>query len=577
MNDTPVIACDRLVKEFRSPRGTVTALTDLNFTLKPGAIAGIMGPDGAGKTTLLRLAAGLLCPTGGRLRVLGFDAATQPAEIQRRIGYMPQRFGLYADLTVEENMRLYAELRAVPLPVQSERIPELLRLSQLAPFATRLAGKLSGGMKQKLALACTLVSMPPLLLLDEPTVGVDVLARRELWEIIRRWVSEYHLSCLVSTAYLEESGYCDQTLVLYRGRSLSFGTPAEVAAKADGMTYAITPPPGVKPRRVQQYFSSLPGTIHAATSGHKVHLVTEIEPDGALWPHRRVSPTFEDGFMTELSRTHPPKSPASPVAPPEADPPKSADAVEVSVTNLVKRFGDFTAVDQVTFEVRKGEIFGLLGANGAGKSTTFRMLCGLLPADDGTLEVAGQNLRKASVKARRKLGFVAQRFSLYSDLTVRDNLTFFAGAYGLGGKRRRQRIAWAISSFELTPVLDIPAGRIPGGYKQRLSMACALMHEPQIIFLDEPTSGADPMARREFWRRINALSESGMTVIITTHFLDEAEYCDRMLIMTDGKVPASGTPEEIRQAAVAIAGYDVPNLEEAFVEIIRHSRKEAMA
>ena len=509
------VECRTLSKVFTNGKEKVRALTDVSFSLPSGKIVGLLGPDAAGKTTLLRLLCGLMRPTSGSASVLDFDTVKQSSEIQRRIGYMPQKFGLYENLSVEENLRLYADLHQVSEEQQKERFAKLLEMTMLSPFCKRMAGALSGGMKQKLALICALVSEPELMILDEPTVGVDVLSRRELWIILRRIVNEGRMTVLASTAYLDEADYCDRTLILFEGKLLADATPAEIRSKAAG---------------------------HIA------------------------NPTFENGFQILLSGNVPP--PLKRKNPVRADAP-----VLIHAEKLVKKFGSFTAVDQVSFDVRKGEIFGLLGANGAGKTTTFRMLCGLSDSNGGIIEIAGVNLRHAPGKARCRIGFVAQKFSLYSDITVRQNMEFFGGAYGLFGNKLQERIEWAFEQFGLRHFAESNTGKLPLGYKQRLSMACALLHEPEILFLDEATSGADPMARREFWQRIMELADNGVAVIITTHFLDEATYCDRMVIMQDGITTASGSVEEIiRKGTLPEKG--TPSLEDAFVNIIRNFRKE---
>ncbi len=354
-----------------------------------------------------------------------------------------------------------------------------------------------------------------------------------------------------------------------------------MAARAAGRVRELDIPPGLKARQVQKFLSSRNDTVHAAISGRRVRYVTAGAGGVSGWNERPAEPKFEDGFMYAL-RQHLESHGALPDIAEDPLPPEPAVRTEeaaplvVKVEKLLKVFGSFTAVDNIDFEVRKGEVFGLLGANGAGKSTTFRMLCGLSRPDGGTLEVAGVNFRRAAAKMRRKLGYVAQKFSLYGDLSVRENMEFYGGAYGLTGNRLRERINWAETTFSLQAYRDTATAQIPGGFQRRLSMACALLHEPEIIFLDEPTSGADPLARREFWLRINELADSGVTVIITTHFLDEAEFCDRMVIMQDGRIPAAGTPEEIRRHG-ATADCPEPPLEEAFVEIIRKFRREQEA
>jgi ABC-2 type transport system ATP-binding protein len=547
-------------------------------------LTALVGPDGAGKTTLIRLAAGLLRADSGQLEVLGIDVARDPQQIQDRISYMPQRFGLYEDLTVSENLDLYADLHGVTQEARARRYPRLMEMTNLGKFTGRLAGKLSGGMKQKLGLACTLVRSPDLLLLDEPTVGVDPLSRRELWDIVRDLVDSQGLTVLLSTAYLDEAERCGHVVVLHQGKVLAQGPPGDITAIARGRVFVAELAAGQSPRGVQSRLLDEPDVIDAVPDGGRVRFV-RAEAGGAggsgadslfsavLNGARitAVAPRFEDGFMSLLRRVADQEHASAisldrPLAAGDSD-------VAVRVRNLVRKFGNFTAVDHISFDVQRGAIFGLLGPNGAGKTTTFRMLCGLLPATDGELHVAGANVRNARASARAHLGYVAQKFSLYGALTVVENLDFFASAYGLRGSLKSSRIAWAIEQFELGPHAKEPSVQLPGGFKQRLAMAAALLHEPDILFLDEPTSGADPLARRAFWRRITALAEQGVTIIVTTHFMQEAEYCDRIAIMDAGKVLAEGPPGEIRHLADAQPGVE-PSMEDAFIAVVERSRRE---
>jgi len=564
-------------KDFRRATGEVVhALDEVSIEARHGTLTALVGPDGAGKTTLIRLAAGLMTPEAGELSILGIDVAAHPQEVQDRIGYMPQRFGLYEDLTVRENLDLYADLHGVGMSARNERYPALLEMTALAPFGNRLAGRLSGGMKQKLGLACTLVRAPELLLLDEPTVGVDPLSRRELWDIIRHLVDDTGLTVLMSTSYLDEAERCAHAVVLHEGQVLAQGAPAEIAAAARGQTFLIVPPRGRSARGVQARLLDHPDVTDAVPDAGRVRVVragpnatrirTSPLADADATP---AAPRFEDGFMVLLRQRVGHAHGAAMVLDRPLEP-HSGDAV-VEVRDLVRQFGAFTAVDRIGFEVRRGELFGLLGPNGAGKTTTFRMLCGLLPATAGSLHVAGIDVRHARASARQRIGYVAQKFSLYGQLTVAENLEFFASAYGLRGGRKRQRLAWAMAQFELDGFARLPAGQLPGGYKQRLAMAAALLHEPEILFLDEPTSGADPLARREFWRRITTLAEQGVTVIVTTHFMEEAEYCDRVVILDAGRMLAQGTPAGIRAQAPAEAGRE-PTMEDAFIAIVLQAR-----
>jgi ABC-2 type transport system ATP-binding protein len=582
---SPALLLDGVRKSFRRETGeTVLALDNISFSVGQGGLAALVGPDGAGKTTLIRLLAGLMKPDGGTVSVLGINAAKDPQAIQSRISYMPQKFGLYDDLTVLENMDLYADLHGVKAEEKRTQYGRLMEMTGLDPFQKRLAGKLSGGMKQKLGLACTLVRSPELLLLDEPTVGVDPLSRRELWEIIRRLVKE-GMTVLISSSFLDEADACESVLVLNEGKKLAEGQPAEVSRLALGRTFLSQPPDGMKPRDFQARLLAEPDIVDAVPEGGQIRLVSNAKSDRAeprLFAGAAAQPTpprFEDGFMVLLkgagqAKANPTRAEESRPEKPAAD--SAQDGTVVEVSDLNRSFGKFIAVDHVNFRVKRGEIFGLLGPNGAGKTTTFRMLCGLLPPSGGTLKVAGINVRQASASARQHLGYVAQKFSLYGQLTVGENLEFFARAYGLGGGKKRERLAWAMSQFDLEPFVHLPSAQLPGGYKQRLAMAAALLHRPEILFLDEPTSGADPFARREFWQRITALATNGVTVIVTTHLMAEAEYCDRAAILDKGKVLAQGTPAELRAHAPAEPRHKA-TMEDAFIAIVLEARGQPAA
>jgi pyoluteorin transport system ATP-binding protein len=564
-----------LCKSFRRETGEiVAALASVSLELQPGRLAALVGPDGAGKTTLIRLIAGLMTADAGTLTVLGIDVAVDPQAVQDRVGYMPQKFGLYEDLTVQENLDLYADLHGIGAAERQSRYPELYAMTALGPFTRRLAGQLSGGMKQKLGLACTLIGSPALLLLDEPTVGVDPLSRRELWQIIRHLVDQQNLTVLLSTSYLDEAEHCHEVFVLREGKLLAQGRPATVSALAAGRVFRVAPPPGLAARDLQARLLDDPAIIDAVPEGGRVRLVRTKDTHGDAGEIPTAA-RFEDGFMTLLKRdtgaTLPP-----PVMAPNAPIGSSAATPVIRVRDLVRKFGSFTAVDHVSFDVRVGEIFGLLGPNGAGKTTTFRMLCGLLAATSGTLDVAGFDLRRARASARQRIGYVAQKFALYGQLTVTQNLEFFASAYGLEGAQKRERVTRAIEQFELKPLMHLPSGQLPGGFKQRLAMAAALLHEPEILFLDEPTSGADPLARREFWRRITALASRGVTVVVTTHFMEEAEYCDRIAILDNGRILAQGTPAQVRGLAPA-PGEHEPDMEDAFIAVVARARDHGAA
>ena len=582
----PAVTGRALHKRFeqKASKEPVLALDDISLDVPAGTLTALVGPDGAGKTTLLRLMAGLMRADAGKLRVLGIDVAANPQAVQDRISYMPQRFGLYDDLSVQENLDLYADLHGVQRDQRRERYGRLMEMTDLARFTARPAGKLSGGMKQKLGLACTLVRSPDLLLLDEPTVGVDPLSRRELWQIVQQLVDEEKLSVIVSTAYLDEAERCRHVFVLRGGKLLAQGAPAELRDKARGLCFVATPE-GEPPRLLQAHLlDARPDIVDAVPQGGEVRFIRREHADDARLSallkgasSSPVEPRLEDGFMTLLRAQPSPDeaAPAAPVAAPEmaaASGNGSRNEVVIEVRDLVRRFGDFTAVASTSFSVRRGEIFGLLGPNGAGKTTTFRMLCGLLPASGGQLRVAGVDLRHARAQARRRIGYVSQKFALYANLTVRENLSFFGGAYGLRGAKLGERMDTVLRQFDLAREIDAPSGQLPGGYKQRLAMAAGLLHEPEILFLDEPTSGADPLARREFWRRITALAQAGTTVVITTHFMEEAEYCDRIVIQDAGKLLAIGTPKEVRAQATAGDDSRRIDMEQAFIGIVEQAR-----
>lgn len=565
-------------KIYRRKTGEIVkALEGVSFTAQHNTLTALVGPDGGGKTTLLRMIAGLVTADDGSVHVLGINASDDPQLVQERIGYMPQKFGLYEDLTVQQNLDLYADLHGISTEARLEIYPRLLRMTALERFTSRLAGVLSGGMKQKLGLACTLVRSPDLLLLDEPTVGVDPLSRKELWEIVRLLVRESGLTVIVSTSYLDEAEFCDHTVALHLGKVLAKGTPKEITAQADGCVFMAISTKGATARSLQAQLFKHPEIVDAVPEAGLVRIVTHepkppqhAERDGCII-YEPAKPRFEDGFMV-LFRAAVGNIQSTTIKL-ERLPRSEEGCIAVEVNDLLRTFGNFVAVNHVSFSVRRGEIYGLLGPNGAGKSTTFRMLCGLIPATGGKLRVAGADLRTSRAEARTKLGYVAQKFSIYGDLSVDENLDFFASAYGLRGNRKRERIEWAKAQFELGQMATLPSGQLPGGFKQRLAMAAALLHEPEILFLDEATSGADPLARREFWGRITALSEQGVTVIVTTHFMEEAEYCDRVMIMDGGTPLAEGSPGDIRAKATRPDGRK-PTMEDAFISIVETSRRE---
>ena len=587
-----------IVKRFKNAPGG-PALDGITLSIPMGQLTALVGPDGAGKTTLLRLIAGLMKPDSGSLNVLGIDVTAKPQAVQDLISYMPQRFGLYEDLSVMENLNLYADLHGIPMEIRQERFDRMLAMTDMSAFTDRLAGNLSGGMKQKLGLACTLVRFPRLLLLDEPTVGVDPLSRRELWRIVQQLVEDEKLPVIMSTAYMDEAERCEHVIVMTDGHLLTQGTPKELCQPAHNRCYVAHPPQGVLARTLQaQLIDRREAVVDAVPESGAVRFILADKAalndlDAILQGSQcqSVPERLEDGIMTLLHErgaiardaesthavtehaeiTHGETGHVEPAA--QNGKPLDPDAPAlIQVRDLVRKFGDFTAVASTTFNVQRGEIFGLLGPNGAGKTTTFRMLCGLLPASSGFLEVAGYNLRTARAPARARIGYVSQKFALYGNLSVAENLTFFAGAYGLNNHDLRVQVDRALDEFDLREKKDVRSGELPGGFKQRLAMAAALLHRPEILFLDEPTSGIDPLARRAFWRRITSLAAEGTTIIVTTHFMEEAEYCDRIVIQDAGHLLALGTPHEVRAKA---AGAE--NMNDAFLMIIEKAREAGHA
>ncbi|MFA7014043.1 MAG: ATP-binding cassette domain-containing protein [Desulfobacterales bacterium] len=550
------------------------ALDDIHAVIRPGIITGLAGPDGSGKTTLMRLLAGLLAADRGTITVDGLDAVKDTASLHQILGYMPQRFGLYEDLSVLENLRLYADLRGVAGKDREKTFKRLLNFTGLEPFTSRLAHRLSGGMKQKLGLACTLIKTPKVLLLDEPSVGVDPISRRELWRMVRELVDE-DIAVLWSTSYLDEAEQSDEVLLLNEGRLLFDGNPADLTGRVAGRVIRIEGLPEETKRQVLANCLRRPDIIDGVVQGRALRLV--MKPKAPLpsadqlnaGPHATVvpvSPRFEDAFIDILGGGPGGDSQLADQTVPIQDDGKPV----VEAHGLTKRFGSFTAVRDNTFSIRRGEIFGLLGPNGAGKSTTFKMMCGLLKPTEGDSFVAGVNLRHSPGKARSRLGYMAQKFSLYGNLTVRQNLNFFSGVYGLKGRKQQETIGRMIEAFDLGTYTSAGASELPLGFKQRLALACAVMHAPDVLFLDEPTSGVDPITRREFWTHINGLVEKGVTVLVTTHFMDEAEYCDRIGLIFRGEKIAEGSPDELKKIACSESLPD-PTLEDAFIELVRRS------
>ncbi|WP_072567904.1 ATP-binding cassette domain-containing protein [Enterobacter sp. SA187] len=558
-----------LVKRFAGMDKPAVARLDCGIA--SGYVTGLVGPDGAGKTTLMRMLAGLMKPDEGEARVLGFDPVQDDRALHAVLGYMPQKFGLYEDLTVMENLNLYADLRSVTGEARKQTFARLLEFTALGPFTGRLAGKLSGGMKQKLGLACTLVGEPKVLLLDEPGVGVDPISRRELWQMVHELAGDGML-ILWSTSYLDEAEQCRDVLLMNEGELLYQGEPKALTQTIAGRSFLLHSPQENN-RRLLQRALKLPQVSDGMIQGKSVRLILKKEataddirqapgmPDIEI---AETAPRFEDAFIDLLGGAGASESPLGAILHTVTG---SVDETVIEAQSLTKKFGDFAATDHVDFSVKRGEIFGLLGPNGAGKSTTFKMMCGLLVPTSGKALVLGMDLKVSSGKARQHLGYMAQKFSLYGNLSVEQNLRFFSGVYGLRGRAQEEKINRMSEAFGLKTLAGQATDSLPLGFKQRLALACSLMHEPDILFLDEPTSGVDPLTRREFWLHINSMVEKGVTVMVTTHFMDEAEYCDRIGLVYRGKLIASGTPDDLKAQAADDAQPD-PTMEQAFIRLI---------
>lgn len=493
-----------LIKTFGSKKsGYIKAIDDLSVNIEKGKITGLIGADASGKTTLIRLLIGLLIPDSGEITTLGVSPVEHKDELNPKIGYMPQKFGLYEDLTVIENLNLYADLKNV-----ERDFDKLLEFTDLKRFQDRLAGKLSGGMKQKLGLACALLGEPEFLVLDEPSVGVDPISRRELMKMVRESITD-NMTVLWSTAYLDEAHSFDTAIVLDKGKVI---------------------------------FDGKPNDLSETTAGFEAKVIE------LMGGYKQEKSIIAENFVMKQT--------------------DNKMNCPVEAIDLVKKYGDFYAVKNNSFCIQKGEIFGLLGPNGAGKSTSFKMMCGLAAPTSGTARIMGIDIKENPSLARSYLGYMAQKFSLYGNLSVNQNLQFFAGVYGANIFERKKKIDEVVEVFGFEPFLNQNAQELPLGFKQRLSLACAVIHNPPILFLDEPTSGVDVITRKEFWNHITSLAKKGVTVLVTTHFMDEAEYCDRVSLFYKGETIAIGTVEELKAQAGA------KTMEDAFINLIQESDKQ---
>jgi ABC-2 type transport system ATP-binding protein len=533
--------------------GTLEAIRGISFEVGRNEIFGLIGPDGAGKTSTFQILAGVMEATSGGVQIFG-----QPArEMRSQTGYLTQTFSLYLDLTVRENIRYSGDLRHIPPNEIAERGQKYLRMFDMDRFRDRLAGQLSGGMKQKLALVCALVPQPRVLLLDEPTTGVDPVSRREFWDVLAHLAAE-GLTILVATPYLDEAERCHRIALMYQGEIHQIGTPAALRASLGAKRLELRT---ADLRKTEKLLSEETGPdkaiIDVQRFGDRLDLLVR-DPDkdrqmvtdqlrqaGLSVDEIRVDePTLENTFVAKLRALG--RKAETATFPSRHDHSGLHGRVAIGATGLVKEFGTFAAVKNVSLQIRNGEVFGLLGANGAGKTTTIKMLCGLLDATRGKIEVAGTTGNLRSEGVRQRIGYMSQKFSLYDDMTIRENLEFFSGVYGVPEHERLEKIRWVLSFSGLEGKQDQITGSLPGGWKQRVAFGAAIMHEPDIIFLDEPTSGVDPLARRAFWTMINRLADSGAAILVTTHYLEEAEQCNRLGMMVAGELVAEGTPGGIK-------------------------------
>ena len=571
----PIVVARELGRRF----GPVVALEGVSLEVRPGEIFGVVGADGSGKTTLLQMLAAILDPTAGSCEVLGFDTVGRADAVTARIGYMSQGFTLYERLTVDENLDFAAAVRSVERGLLRDRRARLLRMAGLEPFTGRRADRLSGGMKKKLALCTNLVHEPRLLLLDEPSLGVDPLSRRELWILLEDFRRQ-GAAIVLATSYMDEAERCDRLVFLHEGRVLTRGSPRELKALVNGLVFEVATP---DPARVERElaadsavrgFARLPGKV-------RFQLDREANAERAAPPSvaraRAVPPQLEDIFaaVAPMERLDVNRAAATPLmaAPDRTGPTQvGPDATSVRARGVTCRFGSFTAVDDVSLELRSGEVFGFLGPNGAGKTTLIRILCGLQTFQAGEVTVADLMVPRDAKPLRWRIGYMSQRFSLYPDLTVAENLEFFAGVYELRGSARVGALAWAVETAGLHGVVGRRVGEISGAVRQRLALACSVMHRPRVLFLDEPTSGVDPFSRHRFWRLVHDLAAQGITALVTTHYLEEAAYCHRLGLMFQGRFIGIGSLAELR------ARYGLPDAsgaEDVFLRYIEGARSAA--
>ncbi|MBV1907343.1 MAG: ATP-binding cassette domain-containing protein [Pseudomonadales bacterium] len=566
-SQAPIIQVTGLDKRY----GNVEAASSVTFEVNQGQIFGLIGPDGAGKTSIIQCLAGVLSADAGKLSIASFDCLTQPERVKPLIGYMPQGIGLnlYDALSVQENISFFAELRQVPVQQFKENRGRLLEMTRLTPFINRAAGKLSGGMRQKLALICTLIHLPDILLLDEPTTGVDPLSRRDFWQIIHDLVQERQVTVLMTTSYMDEAERCHQVALMHDARIIGSGAPQELI---DEMAGRIVQVHALENARMLPVLEQWPGAESIDQQGDycRILLKAGARSEQSLaelqsycnnngiqaWDVQPVAASLEDVFVYRVSTSEGlPPIKANYFEPTISEQSRQSEDPIISAKGLSCQFGDFVAVNNVSMQVQQGEVFGLLGPNGAGKTTLIKMLMGLQAGSQGSATVAGLPVSSDNFDLRYRLGYMSQRFSLYRDLSVAENLKLYGGLYGLNRRQCNQRIVSLAARFHMQMYLDRKTESLPLGIRQRVALSCALLHKPSLLLLDEPTSGVDPIARRQFWREVHRLVEhEQVSVLISTHYMDEAEHCDRLGFMQRGKMVATGTPAELKQTAEQFGG-----------------------
>lgn len=566
-----LVCVTNLSKSFEGSK--TKALDDINFKVYAGDFFCILGPDAAGKTTLMRILAAVLSFNSGNVEIFGKKIPQEISQIQHLIGYMPQKFGLYEDLSVLENLDLNADLRGISGAAKKQQIDFLLEKTNLKNFTSRLAGRLSGGMKQKLALACTLVAKPKILLLDEVSVGVDPISRQDLIAIVKDLSSD-GTAVLWSTTYLDEAEqHGNKMLLINEGQQMFCGNPQDFIERTAGRNFLLTAKDEKSDRRNNlNNVLQINSVKDAVLQGNQIRVLNQDCDDKNFrdkFEIEQTSSSVEDSFLEVLDLKLPQFSKLAD----RYDDSFRGEKIVIEAKNLTKKFGDFVATDNVNFTIKSGKIFGFLGPNGAGKSTTFKMLCGLLKPSSGIAHVSGISLLTSGDEARQKIGYMAQKFSLYGELSVLQNLQFFCGVYGLNESEKKSAISEIVSSLDLQKFLNSSANELPLGIKQRLALGCALLHKPEVLFLDEPTSGVDPATRREFWFHINALAQKGVTIMVTTHFMDEAEYCDIVAVIYKGLKIAEDDPQKLKDA-IKSSQLPKPSFQDVFAYLIKKHDEE---